>query len=144
LLGLYRRAIHADQVGLRGLGVWYDFGEIGGKQHAYALLDFAVQFVHRTLGWLILIAVIAFWVYLRRLPLTRLQRIGAHHLLGAAMLQFALGVLTLVLAVPPHLAATHQFGALALFAAALFVTYCLSSANSHRPDTLITADGGSD
>ena len=84
-----------------------------------------VQFDHRLIAWLLAFLVPWFWLRVRRAPMPRRARLGAHLLLGALALQIALGIATLLLAVPVPLAASHQAGALLVFSAALFVAHSL-------------------
>lgn len=75
-----------------------------------------VQFIHRNLAWLVAIAFIAF-AYRERKN-TALQ--GADRwLFGAVVLQFTLGIVTLICQVPILLGVLHQFGAVLLLAALL-------------------------
>ncbi len=75
-----------------------------------------VQFIHRNLAWVVAIAFIAF-AYRERKN-TALH--GADRwLLGAVVLQFALGIVTLIYQVPILLGVLHQFGAVLLLAALL-------------------------
>jgi heme a synthase len=71
-----------------------------------------VQFVHRALFWLLAVLVPLAWWRARALP-------SAQALLGAFVLQAALGIATLLLGVPLALAAAHQAGAVLLLVAAL-------------------------
>ena len=66
-----------------------------------------------------------FWVRVRRNPVSERAKLGADLLLGALALQIALGIATLLLAVPVPLAAAHQAGALLVFSAALFAAHSL-------------------
>jgi len=70
-----------------------------------------VQFVHRNLAWLVAAAFVAVAVHFR-------ERVGMRKawrwMLGAVLLQFTLGVLTLVTHVHIVLGVLHQVGALAL------------------------------
>lgn len=75
-----------------------------------------VQFIHRNLAWLVAIAFITFAYRERRN--TALH--GADRwLFGAVLLQFTLGILTLIWQVPIVLGVLHQFGALILLASLL-------------------------
>lgn len=78
-----------------------------------------IQFVHRSLA--LLVAVSALWVA------TRLVRAGAPHQGGAlaamVLVQFALGVLTLVHDVPIPLGVAHQAGAALLLAVSLVAAH---------------------
>jgi len=82
----------------------------------------AVQFDHRVLAVLTLAAVLAFAFWSQRFRLSRgsLTVIGA--LAAMALLQFALGVATLLLFVPVWLGALHQAGALILLTLTLLTT----------------------
>jgi len=84
-----------------------------------------VQFDHRLIAWLLAILVPWFWVRIRRNAVSERAKLGADLLLGALALQIALGIATLLLAVPVPLAAAHQAGALLVFSAALFVLHSL-------------------
>jgi len=84
-----------------------------------------VQFDHRLIAWLLAFLVPWFWLKVRREAAPRRARLGAGLLLGALALQIALGIATLVLAVPVPLAAAHQAGALLVFSAALFAAHTL-------------------
>lgn len=82
-----------------------------------------IQFVHRAFAWLLVVLVLIFWLrsmHARVAPRT-LQ--AGHLLLGALGLQVALGIGTLVMAVPIPLAAAHQGGAVLLLAAALWAAH---------------------
>jgi cytochrome c oxidase assembly protein subunit 15 len=79
-----------------------------------------VQFDHRLLAWLL--AALVPWLWWRA---RRAAPLASHLLLAALVLQIALGIATLLLAVPVALGAAHQAGALLLFTAALTVMHCL-------------------
>jgi len=84
-----------------------------------------VQFDHRLIAWLLAFLVPWFWLRVRREAAPRRARLAADLLLGALALQIALGIATLLLAVPVPLAAAHQAGALLVFSAALFSAHSL-------------------
>ncbi len=84
-----------------------------------------VQFDHRLIAWALAALVPWFWVRVRRAPVSRRARLAAHLLLGALAVQIALGISTLLLAVPVPLAAAHQAGALVVFTAALLAAHAL-------------------
>jgi len=72
-----------------------------------------VQFIHRTLGIVVLGIVVGIWIKARkRHTLEKLSGI----LLAIVGVQFVLGVLTILMKVPVLLGVLHQFGALLLFA----------------------------
>jgi cytochrome c oxidase assembly protein subunit 15 len=72
-----------------------------------------VQFVHRAFFWLLALLIPLAWWRQRACP-------SAHVLMGAFLLQGALGIATLLLHVPVALGAAHQGGAVLLLAAALW------------------------
>lgn len=78
----------------------------------------AVQFNHRVLATLTLVAVMVVWSALRSRGDRRFVR-SLHLMLGAVLLQFALGIITLLLAVPASLGVAHQGGAVLLLTAVL-------------------------
>jgi cytochrome c oxidase assembly protein subunit 15 len=84
-----------------------------------------VQFDHRVLATLTLIAVLGFWVYAVKKPLPATARTAIHVLLLTAIAQVALGISTLLLHVPVALGVTHQAGALTLLTVILFVRHQL-------------------
>lgn len=85
----------------------------------------AVQFNHRLLTLLTALAALGLWMWSWRLPL----RPAARHALAAValtvVLQFALGIATLLAAVPVTLGALHQAGAILLLTAVLAALYFL-------------------
>jgi len=84
-----------------------------------------VQFDHRLIAWVLAFLVPWFWLLVRREAAPRRARLAADLLLGALVLQIALGIATLLLAVPVPLAAAHQAGALLVFSAALFAAHAM-------------------
>ena len=85
----------------------------------------AVQFDHRLLAMATAVAVLGLWLAGWRAALPRPARLALHALFAVAMLQFALGVSTLLLVVPIPLAAAHQAGAVLLLTAAIFFRHTL-------------------
>lgn len=85
----------------------------------------AVQFDHRLLAVSTLGGVGAFWTYARSLPLPPAARLASHALLAGAAGQVALGVATLLHAVPVELGTAHQAGALSLFSITLVLLHTL-------------------
>jgi cytochrome c oxidase assembly protein subunit 15 len=65
------------------------------------------------------------WAAGQRGSLPRLARRALHALLAAALLQFDLGLATLLLVVPIPLAAAHQAGAVLLLSAAIVLRHSL-------------------
>jgi cytochrome c oxidase assembly protein subunit 15 len=93
-----------------------------------------VQFDHRLIAWLLAVAVPWLWYEAGRAGLPARARLLTHLLLAALAVQIALGITTLLLAVPAPLAAAHQAGALLVFTAAIAVNHALRVAGSRRPD----------
>ena len=92
------------------------------------LVDFSenpigVQFVHRTLAWLVVALVLALWGYARRFDLNKRQSRGFNLLLALTFSQVILGILTLMHGVPISLAALHQSLALFLFTNMLYLLF---------------------
>lgn len=85
----------------------------------------AVQFDHRLLATSTLCGVTAFWFYARSLPLPPAARLASHALLAGAGAQVALGIATLLHAVPVELGTAHQAGALSLFSITLALLHTL-------------------
>ena len=76
-----------------------------------------VQFDHRVIAWILAIAVPWFWWASRKHTLSTRARLAMNLLLAMLVVQIALGISTLLLAVPVPLAAMHQAGGALLFAA---------------------------
>jgi cytochrome c oxidase assembly protein subunit 15 len=87
----------------------------------------AVQFDHRALATLTILAVLATVAVGFTCESPRTSRIALLALLGAVLAQYSIGVTTLLLVVPTGLAALHQF------AAALLLTAAIVLLHSSRP-----------
>ena len=85
----------------------------------------AVQFDHRVLATTTAAAVLLVWLAGQRAALPRPARLALHALFAAAVLQFGLGVSTLLLVVPIPLAAAHQAGAVLLLTCGIVLRYML-------------------
>lgn len=77
----------------------------------------AVQLIHRALGALLVLSILATALLARRAP--RDTRRAVQVLAVGVLVQFALGVATLILVVPVPIAALHQLGACLLLLAVL-------------------------
>jgi cytochrome c oxidase assembly protein subunit 15 len=95
----------------------------------------AVQFDHRVLATVTLCLVSAMAVMA---PIAGLPGSVALCILAAVLVQYCLGVATLLLVVPVALAAAHQFGAIVLLTAVLIVLHHLTG---RRKSTIYTASG---
>src|SRR5210317_2101436 len=85
-----------------------------------------VQFVHRILAFVVVFFIIAIWRKSKSLMLTAPQKNGVTGLLIFVGLQFLLGVLTIIYAVPVWLGVTHQIGAFFLLSAMTFTLHRFS------------------
>lgn len=79
-----------------------------------------VQFDHRLGAWALALLVPWLWLRVRRADVSPRTRLAADLLLAVLVLQVALGITTLLLAVPVALGAAHQGGAVLVLAAALW------------------------
>lgn len=84
-----------------------------------------VQFNHRLVAYLLLLAIPTFWWWARRFELPVRTRWLLHGLLAMLAVQVGLGIVTLIYIVPVPLGATHQAGALLLLSLALAVRHAL-------------------
>ncbi len=82
-----------------------------------------IQFHHRLLALTGFALAVAVWWRSRWLALIPRARRAANILLTTALLQVALGISTLLLVVPVHLAACHQAGAMVLFTAIIWFVF---------------------
>lgn len=85
-----------------------------------------VQFIHRTLAYIVALFILSIWYKATRLDLTKWQTQGVNILLIMVGIQFLLGVLTLLLAVPVWLGVLHQVGAFILLSAMVFTLHRFS------------------
>ncbi|WP_141735866.1 COX15/CtaA family protein [Oligoflexus tunisiensis] len=96
---------------MNGLWIPQGIGSMG------PVLDFlenpvTVQFVHRCLGWLVLFSAVGLYVMSRKEDyLSARQKWSFQALLVMVLVQFALGVFTLLYRVPVALGSLHQIGA---------------------------------
>ncbi len=85
-----------------------------------------VQFVHRTIAWLIVLTILGWWYFFNfktPMPKTNSQRAGIRFLAMMVILQFLLGIFTILYSVPVWLGVVHQAGAFFLFAGSLFLIH---------------------
>ncbi|MBO0329299.1 COX15/CtaA family protein [[Muricauda] lutisoli] len=85
-----------------------------------------VQFVHRYLAYIVVAVIALIWFRTRKIQTTKLQEKGLQSLLALVFVQFLLGVLTLIYAVPLWLGIAHQIGAFFLLAAMTFTLHRFS------------------
>jgi cytochrome c oxidase assembly protein subunit 15 len=84
-----------------------------------------VQFDHRLLAITTFVCTVLYWWSARKAALPARARKASNALLHTAVLQVALGIATLLLAVPIALGAAHQAVAMLLFTAAIYLTFSL-------------------
>lgn len=84
-----------------------------------------IQFNHRLIAMMIFMLVPFYWWLSRGVSLDAATRHGFNALLAMMLVQVTLGISTLLLVVPVWLGATHQAGALLLFAITLFLNHRL-------------------
>ena len=84
-----------------------------------------VQFDHRWLAITTFVLVVVFWFRARKADVPARARPAINALLHTAVLQVALGITTLLMAVPVFLGASHQAVAMLLFTVALYLVHAL-------------------
>ena len=84
-----------------------------------------VQFQHRMVAYLIVIATAALWFYGRRARVGPRASKAANMLLAMVLLQVALGIWTLLAVVPLPLGLIHQGGAVLTLSAAVYLLHRL-------------------
>ncbi|MBL4625061.1 MAG: COX15/CtaA family protein [Flavobacteriales bacterium] len=82
-----------------------------------------VQFIHRYVAYIVVVLIITIWWKAIKQPIQYSQQLAARGLLYVVVLQFTLGVFTLLYAVPVLLGVLHQSGAFLLLAANLFLLH---------------------
>lgn len=123
--------------GLKAGHVYNTFPLMGGRWIPEGLLGMrpvwrnffenvvTVQFDHRVLALTTLLAVVVYWWRSRTMDLPSRVRPGVNLLMGVAIVQVALGITTLLLAVPITLGAAHQAVAMVLFTVAIYLCHGL-------------------
>ncbi|OUR92252.1 heme A synthase [Flavobacteriales bacterium 34_180_T64] len=85
-----------------------------------------IQFVHRMLAYVVVILIMMIWYKAKQMDLSKYQLIGINLMFAMVCLQFLLGVLTLLLAVPVWLGVAHQIGAFFLLTTMTFTLHRFS------------------
>ncbi|NNK86658.1 MAG: heme A synthase [Flavobacteriaceae bacterium] len=85
-----------------------------------------VQFMHRSLAYLVVISIVIIWRKSKQISLSRYQKMGVNSLLILVALQFVLGVLTILMQVPVWLGVAHQLGAFLLLMSMTFTMHRFS------------------
>lgn len=100
------------------------------EQHRFAKA--MAQLLHRGTAWLLAGLIVLFWWRIKNREVSRQLRMGSQLLLGMLVVQFLLGVFTVINSVgkvPVLWGMVHQAGALVLLAVVLFVNYQFSNSN---------------
>lgn len=84
-----------------------------------------VQFIHRCIAYIVVALVIFFRLKADEAGISKLQRRGVNLLIGFVFLQFFLGIITLIYAVPILMGVLHQMGAFFLFSSVIFMNFLL-------------------
>ncbi len=82
-----------------------------------------VQLIHRYNAYIVVLLVCLIWFKSRKLQLLPTQKNGMNFLVGMVLVQFLLGIFTLICSVPVVLGVLHQTGAFLLFASTIFVLH---------------------
>jgi len=85
-----------------------------------------VQFVHRTLAYIVVGMIVLLYFKSRKFALDKAQSYGINSLLALVFIQFILGVYTLLYSVPLWLGLIHQISAFFLLTAMTFTLHRLS------------------
>ena len=105
-----------------------EFGTIIGRDGMISLIESPgiVQFIHRIIAYSIVIFLVVLFVKSRKLNYNGFQKVGLNLLLMSVGIQFILGVVTVLYAVPVSLGVLHQFGAILLLLASFYFMYTLN------------------
>jgi heme a synthase len=82
-----------------------------------------VQFLHRYIAYLVLFLLFFIWIKFRKIVCTSVIKSGLNFFAFAGIIQFMLGVFTLLLHVPVWLGVMHQLGAFVLFSATVYLLF---------------------
>jgi heme a synthase len=85
-----------------------------------------IQFIHRTLAYLVIISIVILWIKGRKISVNSLQQNVLNALLVLVCCQFLLGIFTILFAVPLWLGIAHQIGAFFLLSAMTFTLHRFS------------------
>lgn len=82
-----------------------------------------VQFIHRVLAMLIVVNTVVLLAWARNTNLSSAFRSGLRYLAAIVVVQFTLGVITLLMQVPVFAASVHQLGAFFLLAVCIYLLH---------------------
>lgn len=96
-----------------------------GNSLLYTIFEshMGVQFIHRTLAYLVVAFVFFIWLKAKKNEVSENIKFTTNILLATVLLQFTLGVITILYAVPISMGVIHQLGAFLLFAVTLFLMH---------------------
>jgi cytochrome c oxidase assembly protein subunit 15 len=95
----------------------------GGFLNSMVMDPMTIHVVHRWFAWFVVGAVFLFWSKARAAADTRQRERSLTLLAGVVVVQFLLGVLTVVLSIPTWLGVAHQGGGVLLLAAAVMAAH---------------------
>lgn len=95
----------------------------GSILHTIFESHMGVQFIHRTLAYFVLAFALFIWWQAKKQAFSLQIKKATNILLAIVLLQFLLGVITILYAVPISMGVIHQLGAFLLFAATLFAMH---------------------
>jgi heme a synthase len=124
--GLHAGLIHNTFPLMGGRVVPSDYADLAPIWLNFTENPAAVQFNHRVVAVATVVVVLSLLFRTIRSSVPPARRLPIHILAGLVLVQAALGIITLLFSVPVDLAAAHQAGALALFAAAIWVAHGFS------------------
>ena len=138
----------AFTAGLKAGYGWNTFPKMAGQWIPEGLLSLSpwwknplehqmtVQFIHRCLGIALLLLIPGFWRYTRGFMLTEQQNRAITWFVYIVLIQFVLGIFTLLLMVPVWLGVLHQAGAFLLLADWVYIYFmvCNSEPRKHPID----------
>ncbi|WP_188466399.1 COX15/CtaA family protein [Bizionia arctica] len=85
-----------------------------------------IQFIHRTFAYIVVAFILVIWYQAKRMTLTNYQNKAVNSLFILVLVQFLLGVLTIIYQVPLWLGVAHQVGAFFLLTAMTFTLHRFS------------------
>ncbi len=127
----------AFTAGLKAGYGWNTFPKMAGQWIPSGLLplspwymnlvehNFTIQFIHSILGWGLCMLIPSYWRYTRGFDLTSQQNFAITALMSIVIVQFLLGIFTLLWVVPIWLGVLHQAGAFVLLAAWVLSYYLI-------------------
>jgi heme a synthase len=95
----------------------------GSILHTLLESHMGVQFIHRSIAYVIFAFVVWIWYHAKKKGSLAQIKQAINFLLLAVVLQFALGIITIIYAVPVFMGVVHQLGAFILFAISLFAMH---------------------